>query len=228
MDTLERSLFTLSMRASCEVQPDQEACNLLTSEIEEWLTESLSEKNHDVLRKTLAQLQENAINHDNSPVSRPRLSVFFMWEIFGKSIFDEAIKRFAGNDPLSFAFLYDLATVFNITSTAILDAEEQISKGDLGRHVQVMSDVMEKIDSTSTIPNSASISAEIYLHLTRKSQQFAELLKKDPTGFLLFDYIAENPYRFFSGDNLISDAIPAGTRLAQQAYKVIYPITTIL
>ena len=71
--------------------------------------------------------------------------------------------------------------------------------------------------------------AQIFIRAMERVERFAEVLKKDPAGFALIDYVIQdcqvNWDDFPSFNHFIKEVFMAGARKASTMYKAIYPLT---
>lgn len=129
-------------------------------------------------------------------------------------------------DKPSFRFYYDISSGIQAITTVIFNSQDYIA-GEYDRHVQRrMSMTFNETDRLG-VPISIGQQTEMYLNLINSVKNWAELLMKDPTGFLLVDsavvWVEEGRKRLVT-DNQAKEYVVSGAKLGRDAYKLFYEI----
>lgn len=147
--------------------------------------------------------------------------------IFKKSMewaMKRAEKAFYADNESAFGFHFDfgmgLGSVFGI----LLATEAEIAGHADNVIVEHQAQAERFLDQTLNLKTSPGGQAENYVRAKRELAIDAELLKKDPTGFLLVDSYVSKLKQSSPDPHQTKEYVVAGAELARDLYKMLYEI----
>lgn len=172
--------------------------------------------------KALNEFKTTYEQDRNSSVQRSVLCASFVLNNLYTQLWNESKEALMKTQVLEFILFYDAATGVRFAMTRILSAQDEIAD--------------EKDDKTSKSDSNVSMGspAEEYLKRRKKVEivASADLLREDPSGFLLMDdsvsSIRAKVESGINGDDQVGEYFLAGVDAARDLYESIYKIVAPL
>lgn len=207
-------------------KPSQQEIAAYTEKVFQPLREdALKIKNQmDEMRPYLTQLYEwHTSTHRRNP-ARPTLIGHALLSTIHDQYQAQASNSFTRQDIPSFRFFYDIESGMTYSIGTIFQIEVEL-RGEVDNTYKGFLDYM----SNEGIEQSDSDNVNQYLKLRNNGQVAVDLLKKDPSGFTLVDFIVESEDLPL---NINLEGCPEykkiGRELTRDLYKLIYPMTSHL
>lgn len=151
--------------------------------------------------------------------SRPSLSASAIQAMTDSYVFMPATEQRHRNNMTEFATLFDTGYGINLVATGVIVAEKTIQ----GRANDTLLELLDNsIESLSPLEQ---------VEIDLRFNQLANLLKKDPSGFLLVDSIVnlvkdpQTPRPEPIPPFLVKEFVIAGAEFGAKLYKKLYPLT---
>ena len=205
------------------IQPDRRLINLLSGDAAQFEISGDEQKARlvDHLIRGKKRFEEEL----GKPISRPFLTSVFIMEAQHNHLIDLASTCTSGEDNEGFVVAFDFDRGVNSVLASIGGAE-QVMEGAASDGIAV---TLSEVSDHPMYSMKVEDQAQIFIRAMERVERFAGVLKKDPTGFTLIDYVTQD-YQvhwsdFPSSNYLVKEIFMAGARKAGTMYKSIYPLT---
>lgn len=169
--------------------------------------------------KSNLSLFKREIERVGGPPSRPFLSASAIKSMTDSYVFTPAAEQRHRNNMTEFATLFDTGYGIDLVATGVIVAEETIR----GKANDTLLELLD--NRIESLPRLKQVEIDL------RFNQLANLLKKDPSGFLLVDSIVNRvkdpqtsrpvPIPPF----LVKEFAIAGAEFGAKLYKKLYPLT---
>lgn len=157
--------------------------------------------------------------------SRPLLVSSFLIEGLEHDLDQIALGHFSAGRYQEFALIFDMGQGIGFVAGSVPVAESEIS-GNLSTD---LSSTMEEFSRISPDVPTNIEQSDAYQSLFPLAATYARELEKDPTGFGLVDFVADdldkNWDKYPAPNFKIKEIFMVGVRTSQTMYKAIYPLT---
>ena len=159
------------------------------------------------------------------PISRPFLTSVFIMEAQHNHLIDLASTCASAEDNEGFVVAFDFDRGVDTVLSSIGGAERAI-EGTAPNGITV---VLSEVSNHPAYSVAVEDQAQIFIRAMERVKRFAEVLRIDPTGFALIDYVIQdcqvNWDDFPAFNHFVKEVFMAGARKAGTMYKSIYPFT---
>lgn len=224
MASPEKILNLSAKRASLDhIQPDARLINMMLGDAA--LFEISGDEQKARLLDHLIRGKKRFEEELGKPISRPFLTSVFIMEAQHNHLIDLASTFASAEDNEGFVVAFDFDRGASTVLSSIGGAERAIEGTAPDGITVVLSEVSNHPAYSIPVENQA----QIFTMVMERVKRFAEVLRQDPTGFALIDYVLQdcqvNWSDFPSFDYLVKEVFIAGARKAGTMYKSIYPFT---
>lgn len=182
----------------------------------------------DLVRSQLDGLRERVRITGESP-SRPQLCGRYMLNGMFIPMRDLAFQMYRGGSTEDFMLWHDVGFGVNYVISRIALAEMSVRGNASSQTTEAINEIEERLE----VAEAPSVQAQAYMRIMSEAAGVERLLVQDPSGFLLIDesvrqlkYPAQRShYQQVIMSSLVADFVIAGTELAQEGYKRLYPLT---